>query len=292
MSIRVLVSSLCLVLAPSLSQALVNAGNPGGNLTAPTGQDGQPEDPGFANVLTIRGGTGVYLGNGWVLTARHVVPKWVMLDGQKQLQADVIDKEYSFKDAELKLFHLKQELYLPTLKIAATPAPVGAEVVVIGAGRASKDHMTYWQVDRTTKPWVWTQLSGPEGANAAGILCGSSTCVSWGTNRVAGHMPKGQMGPLMVMDFSDDPAQRTAFESQAVSFDSGGPVFARGTDSWEVTAIMATVARLYPDQPGVAYSEGMGHLVISSGFYGNLTLAVDLASYRDEILRVTGLSGE
>ncbi|MDP0498278.1 MAG: hypothetical protein Q7Q73_18960 [Verrucomicrobiota bacterium JB024] len=293
MSIRVLVSSLCLVLAPGLSHALVNAGNPGGNLTAPTGQDGQPEDPGFANVLMIRGGTGVYLGNGWVLTARHVNPKWLMLDGQQVLAADAIDKSYSFKTAELKLFRLKEERDLPVVRIASAPPAPGQEIVMIGGGRASQDHFSFWQVNQTTTPWTWTQMPDQQGANAAGILVvEKQNAISWGTNRISAQMHNGHLGELLITDFSDKPGERTAFEAQAVSYDSGGPIFTRTASGWELVGIMVTVAQLYPGQPGIVQPEGGGPQFIGSGLFGNLTLAVNLVPYREEILKVTGLDDE
>jgi hypothetical protein len=292
MSIRVLVSSLCLVLTPALTQALVNVGNPGGNHAAPTGQDGQPTDPGFANARRLSGGTGIYLGNGWILTARHVLPRWVQVDSGMVESKDLIDETYTFKNAELKLFHLKETLDLPPVKIASSSPVVGTPVVMIGAGRASYDKIGYWQVDRATTPWTWTKLPGPEGANAGGILCARDQKMSWGTNRISALMPNPQMGKMLVVDFSDAPVERTAFEAQAVQFDSGGPVFSEGPDGWELTGIMVTVARLYPGQPGIVQPPNGGPLSVQSGFFGNLTLSVDLAPYRDEILKVTGLDDE
>jgi hypothetical protein len=175
--------------------------------------------------------------------------------------------------------------------VASTPAE-GTPVVMVGAGRPSNDHLSYWQVAQSANVWSWTELPGPEGANAAGILCRSGQQLSWGTNRISARMPNPKLGNLLVTDFSQLPAESTPYEAQAVQFDSGGPLFVQTDKGWAVCGIMATVARLYPDQPGVIKPENSNTLSIQSGFFGNLTLAVDLAPYREEILKVTGLDDE
>ncbi len=294
MRLRTLFISLSLLGAPLLSQAVLNSGNPGGNLTAPTGQDGQPADPGFANMLEISGGAGVYLGNGWVLTARHINPKRVVVNGQTLLREEAIDDIYTFKDAELKLLHLTDEPDLPSMPIASSTPTTGTEVVMIGAGFLAQDHMTGWHVDQSTNPWTWTEVSSPQQANMAGVLTTQpmQRKMSWGTNRMSAVIQNPKMGDMLVTDFSGNPAERTAFEAQAVSRDSGGALFVQGADGWEVAGIMATVARLYPGQPGVGVPEGLKENIIGSGCFGNLTLSVNLASYRAKILEVTGLGKE
>ncbi|MBC2595604.1 trypsin-like serine protease [Ruficoccus amylovorans] len=290
---RSLILTLSLVLTPLFCPALVNSGNPGGNRTAPTGQDGQPTDPGFANMLVIRGGAGVYLGNGWVLTARHITPGMIILNGEKRMREEIIGKMYKFKNAELMLIRLKETPDLPTVKIASSTPAVGTEVVMIGAGRRSQDHLTFWQVSQASNPWTWTEVTDPQQANMAGVVTDPGGLMSWGTNRISAVNPASAMGELLVTDFSANPAERTAFEAQAVSQDSGGALFAQDEKGeWVLTGIMATVGRLYPGQPGVGKPEGSSSFIIGSGVFGNLTLSVNLAPYREEILRVTGLSGE
>ena len=58
---------LLLLLGANHSAAvIIVTGDGTGNTTAPS------DDPGFDNVGSVNGLSGVYLGNGWVLTAGHV----------------------------------------------------------------------------------------------------------------------------------------------------------------------------------------------------------------------------
>src|SRR5947209_2176432 len=60
--------ALLMSLAPCASGALVGSGTGTQDTVAPAGI------PGWLNVGRIGSGSGVYLGNGWVLTAWHVDP--------------------------------------------------------------------------------------------------------------------------------------------------------------------------------------------------------------------------
>ncbi|MBC2595610.1 hypothetical protein H5P28_15185 [Ruficoccus amylovorans] len=280
---RTIVAALCLC-SPLSSHALVNAGNPGGNTTAPTGLDGQPEDPGFANMFVVDGGTAVYLGEGWLLTANHVSAKWIELDGVRVPSEQVVDKVKRVKGADLKLIHLKEALDLPAVKIAAQPPEVGAEVIMIGAGRISEDKLTFWQVDQSTKPWAWTELPDAKGANMAGVLSKGGYQMAWGTNRIS-----AVQGKWLVTDFSPPSSQATPFEAQAISQDSGGAMFAYTDEGWKLIGTMVTVGRLLPDQPGVVKPEKSNTLVVGSGVFGNLTMSLLLPPVRQEIIEITGL---
>ncbi len=284
------VLSLLLLVAVCSAQALVNIGNPGGNTTAPTGQDGQPSDPGFGRMMQVRGGTGIYLGNGWVLTARHIDPKWVVLEGQRRGQEEAVETVHPFKQAELKLFRLKEGLWpdFPPLKIASSTPKIGTPVVMIGTGGTCREQLSYWQVDRSTRPWTWTPVESSELGNAAGLLLKGGDVTSWGTNRISSLSENERIGALLVTNFSANPVQRTPFEAQAVSRDTGGAVFVETEEGWQLTGVIVTVGRLLPGQPEVKKPE-TGGLIVGSAIFGNLTLSVNLAPYRHEILQVTGL---
>jgi hypothetical protein len=81
----------------------------------------------------------------------------------------------------------------------------------------------------------------------------------------------------------------TDFEAQAVNYDTGGAIFAKTDDVWELAGIILTVTELYPGQPEVVRPEGKS-LRIGSAVYGNLTLSVNLAPYRHRIMEITGLN--
>ncbi|MBC2595819.1 hypothetical protein H5P28_16255 [Ruficoccus amylovorans] len=268
---------------------LVNCGNPGGNRNCPTGENGEPADPGFAYVGFVGGATGVYLGNGWVLTARHLPARDVRIEDTVYPWDGASD--YKFPNAELRLFRLSEWPDMPALPITSSTPKRGQLVVMVGVGRDCADQVTYWQVNRATEPWTWTEVPSREQADAAGILSHPASAKSWGTNRISGLTEHPKLGALIVTDFTEDPSIRTPYEAQAVSHDSGGAVFVEDEDGWKLAGIIATVTKLYPGQPGVEKS-GKGTLQIGSGVFGNLTLAVNLAPYRHKILEITGLEAE
>ena len=288
---RTLITSASLSLFAALTAyPLVNSGNPGGNRSAPTGENGEPTDPGFANVGRMANPGGVYLGNGWVLTARHVGTQAIILTGGKTYKWDGVNA-YSFPNAELRLFKLAEMPDLPTLKISSKTQDKGQFLVMIGTGGDSQDHLTYWRVDQSANPWVWTEVPERRLGNAAGVIAAPEDIKSWGTNRVSAVLPNPSLGELIVTDFSENPVERTPFEAQAITHDSGGAVFAQTADGgWELTGIMVTVAQLFPGQPEVVQKGN--RQVIQSGVFGNVTLSVNLAPYRDKILEVTGLGDQ
>lgn len=70
--------ALCLAAplsAPTGMAALISTGDGSGNTTPPSA------DPGFANVGDVNGLSGVYVRNGWVLTANHVGENPIILGG-------------------------------------------------------------------------------------------------------------------------------------------------------------------------------------------------------------------
>jgi hypothetical protein len=94
----------------------------------------------------------------------------------------------------------------------------------------------------------------------------------WGTNRVAEVHSS--------LSFSNTWLFSTRFsiagsphEAQAAVGDSGGGVFARGDDGWELAGVMIAVDS-YPGQPA------------RTTFYGNRTFHADLSHYADEIDRI------
>ncbi|QYY36118.1 hypothetical protein [Ruficoccus sp. ZRK36] len=263
--------------------ALVNSGNPGGNRTAPTGLNGEPADPGFDRVGFNGSASGVYLGEGWVLTARHLPAKTFTLDGVTYEWDGVND--YKFPDTELRLFRLANAPEMPVLPmISQTPRP-GENVIMVGAGRDCEDHVTYWYVDKTAQPITWTEVPTRGEANAGGVLSNEGSIISWGTNLVSNVMPHPKLGALIITDFTENPATRTTFEAQAVSYDNGGALFTETNGEWKLAGIMITVSKLFPEQPGVNKEPG-GPKTIGSGVFGNVTISINLAPYSHRILQV------
>src|SRR5262245_15420961 len=72
---RTLLLALALLLAAS-AQALVYVSGDGHGNTSPP-----PDDPGWNYVARVGGLNGVYLGNGWVITANHVTTANSLING-------------------------------------------------------------------------------------------------------------------------------------------------------------------------------------------------------------------
>ena len=165
--------------------AVVNVNLPSGNTSAPTGLSGQPSDPGFANVGQVNGSTGVYLSDGWVLTANHVGAGAFVSNGQSYGYNGV--DSYQINGTDLRLFKLSTFPVLPSLNLATSSPSVGSAVVMIGAGRTAQDSLTNWYVDADTSTWTWSedQFVGADYI-MSGFVTDSSKSVRWGTNTING----------------------------------------------------------------------------------------------------------
>ncbi|MGE9295203.1 MAG: PEP-CTERM sorting domain-containing protein [Puniceicoccales bacterium] len=254
--------------------AIVNVFNPQGNTTAPTGADGQPDDPGFAYVGQVNGSTGVYLGNGWVLTADHVGAGTFNLGGTNYGFNGT--DSHQIGGVDLRLFRLSSDPGLPLLTIASTPnlLPI-SEVVQIGAGRTPDLLPTTWFVD-TTDPadWIWSETTFPDADTThIGYKTSSTKAVRWGTNTLSGY------GLISYSSYAPSPAYETTFdsvgttyESQAVTNDSGSALFIETISGWQLAGLTVTVG-LFNNQPNGA----------QTAIFGNTTASLDLAPHLAEI---------
>ncbi|MFM7208155.1 MAG: trypsin-like peptidase domain-containing protein [Planctomycetaceae bacterium] len=247
-----------------------------GNTSAPT------DDPGWANVGALGIGTGVYLGNDWVLTAAHVGGGSIVLNGGTYAMlagsgTTLTNNGVAGKSAtaDLYMFRLASTPPgLPGVTIASATATNGSSVTMIGSGR-DRGSFTQWSVNQGTTPWTWTEV--PSGGNAAGYKTLSSRSMRWGTNNVAASA-------LWINDgFGDTFMFGTSFtdygpattEAQAAYGDSGGGVFHKNGSAWELAGIMLTVGG-YSGQPDPG----------ANAIYGDATYVADLSAYRSQIVTI------
>ena len=161
MSVRLFPAVLlaCSLAAPT-GYAIVNITDPTGNTSAPTGMGGQPADPGWSSLGRVNGnvGTGVYLGNGWVLTATHVF-------GTSRSNAFTSttgttyswdgSTYYTIADSELTLYKLSDTPGLPAATLASSAPGIGEDVIMIGNGMNPESSPTTYYVDSLSDPTVW-----------------------------------------------------------------------------------------------------------------------------------------
>ena len=229
---------------------LIDADDDGPNRRAPA------DDPGWAYVGSRGGPTAIYLGHGWVLTARHVGSGDVEFDGVRYppvrdglIQLDGPDP--SAPKPYLAVFRIDPSPDLPPLPIRRKQPLIGANLVLIGNGRGRGE------------PIEWNGIRGYRWSR--------KSVKRWGTNRIHERSlwirRKESLTHSFVTLFNK---VGTPYEAQATLGDSGGAVFARDGSRWELTGVLFTVGN-YPSQEA------------TTSLYGNFSNAADLTHYRDQI---------
>lgn len=245
-----------------------------GNTSAPA------DDPGWANVGVRGAGSGVYLGDRWVLSANHVGAGSIVLGGTTYAVAANTAFQLNNGGApgrtastDLVMFRLTTDPGLPMLPIAST-TPTGTQgLTMIGAG-LDRGAFKTWLVNTGTNPWVWTENG--VNPNAGGYQWGSTRTMRWGTNTSAGSVwinsgPSNGDTFAFATTFNDLVGDSS--EAQAATGDSGGAVFRKNGATWELSGIMLAVDG-YSGQPG------------STAVFGNNTFMADLSFYRPQIMAV------
>jgi hypothetical protein len=217
------------------------------------------DDPGWANVGACRGLTCVYLGGGWVLTARHAGVNDLTLEG-KRYTADPKSKQVIPTEdrtrPDLLLFRIEPTPVLPTLALSKSPPEIGSSVVMVGKGHGRGDPV--------------------EGVNFSGFFWSKRSKMRWGTGVVVEYLDAVGFGSTkgFATRFS---IAKTRHEAQAAPGDSGGAAFARGVDRWELAGIILEIKGNSGGQPP------------RTAVYGNRTIIANLAHYREAIQQITGL---
>ncbi len=243
---------------------LIDSGNGSGNTSAP------PDDPGWAYAATVVSGlSAVYLGNGWILTADHVIFNNVIVGGVAYLAVPgsrVTIMHDATTPADLAVWRLTPKPALPLLALRASPPAIASEAILVGNG-LNRGAATSWM-------------------GIGGYWWGAGSTLRWGTNRIASTGFDTVISPRKTRSFSTDfsapppggPDPRCSAgsacpESQAASGDSGGAVFLKNGSAWELAGIMHSIGA-YTGQP------------LSTALYGNPTYSADLSYYRSQILAI------
>jgi len=235
--------------------AIVDANSPA-NTNAPP--DGSPWD----HVGTVNGASGIYVGNGWVLTAAHVGWGNYLLNGAT----------YPFDGNSLRLtnadgtatdmvmFHLSPQPNLPSVVLATNTPSDYAQVDMIGYGKIAGS--------------VETNIGSYRGFN-----CSVPGYKSWGNNKVnpgGAFLINAGLGNITVFatDFTSPGTpglgSQTAYEAQGAAGDSGGGVFHQTVSGWELAGMIDAIG-VYGDQPA------------NTAVYTDETYLGDIATYRPQI---------
>lgn len=279
MQIRWLPAFFAVIFAcsPFANAVVINSATGNGNTNAPV------NDPGWANIGVLGGGTGIYLGDGWVLTAAHVGAGAITLQGiaYNPLPGSTVQLTNSTPGktalTDLIVFHLSSTpAGLGSLTLASSAPTLNAPVVMIGAGR-DRGAFTEWSINQSTTPWTWTEVSS--GGSAAGYKTLESRAMRWGTNTISApdvwyaETPSGpdvkSFATLFTASGSPDD------EAQASLGDSGGAIFTHNGSSWELHGVMFDVLG-YSGQPAPE----------TTAIFGNETLSADLSYYAPQIMSI------
>lgn len=200
----------------------------------------------------------MYLGNGWVLTANHVGAGTITFDsGTFFFDGNAVQlRNGDGNGNDLLLFHLTETPALPTLTISASTPVFGTSVEYVGYGRN--------QGEATT---VGTK---------AGFLWSANRVKSWGRNRVATGALVSAINTLAFGSSFDSNLEPN--EAMATKGDSGSGAFVQTLGGWELAGLTNAI-----------YSDPFAGRPGNSAFYGDATFSADLASYRDQILTITGI---
>lgn len=252
----------------------VNAGS--ANMSAPS------DDPGWNNVGAIGFGGGVYIGYGWVLTANHVGSgdgitlggvKYAMLPGTgHQLTNAGAAGKSAFTD--LFMFQIASPSpSLPFIHVASTAPANGETVTMIGRGILQQANPTFWNVNTSANPWVWTETTEAL-ANEAGFKANGAKQMRWGTNAIDGRGWFTLGVDVLGIGTTFDPDVSNN-EAQVVSGDSGGAVFVKQAGAWNLAGIIIAQG-LLPNQPGGT----------STAAFYNTSYFADLSYYRPQIVAI------
>jgi hypothetical protein len=242
-------------LFPIRSAAVVDSYSPA-NTNAPT--DGAPWD----HVGTVNAASGIYIGNGWVVSAAHV--GW----GDFNLSGTT----YAFDGTSLRLtnadgsatdmvmFHLNPPPKLGSLILATNTPAAYSQVDMMGYGRIAGSTQTNIGSFR-------------------GFYWSSWGYKSWGNNKInpnAVFVINAGFGNISVFetDFTapgtTGSASPTSNETEAASGDSGGGVFYLLGSRWELAGMIDAIG-VQPNQPA------------NTAAYGDVTYLADIATYRPQI---------
>jgi hypothetical protein len=299
----VALSAGLMAFVPAPARALVVATLPGTD-SAPMGAG---NDPGWAEV-TQAGSNYVYLGDSWVLSARHVgvstanfstgsfspIPTQDFIVSNPT-SSGLTDSQGNFT-TDLRLIRINGDPGLPSIfgpnpafTIPTQEPSVDDLVTTIGYGPTRAANTTSWDSN-------WTEVPPPGSFTGYKPLLDQNNNIvynkRWGKNNIADkhevfndqtagvtHVVSLKTGDgitrsIVSLATRFDQSAGT-YESQAVAGDSGSSVFRKNptTQQWELAGIVNSTF-IYDKQS------------TSAAAYGDLTSFADLAYYHDQIFNI------
>ena len=271
----------CVLLQFSVAHAIISVV---GNSTSTPNNTSDPQPPlsgipGWNNVGTVNGASGIYVGNGWVLTADHVGAGNFTLEvttPNGTASGSTSTTTYNWNGiapirltntdgsgvADLVMFQVTS---IPTgvsnLNVASTSPLAGTAFYNIGYGLEQNTAEEYFNYNSSTQ--TFTQTTNPSAAYQ-GFGYGSPNTKSWGQNSIVGFQSYN-------IGFGNVNAFYSTFTTstdQIVSGDSGGGVF---NAAGELIGVNDAIGE-YPNQPAdTAFINDQSDLINIAPFYSQIT---------------------
>ncbi len=215
-------------------------------------------DPGggvpWANVGSVNGGSGTYLGNGWVLTAAHVGAGPIAFDsGTFQPDGRVI--RLSNPDtslADMLLYHLVLTPGLTGSMVSSSTPAIGSLVDLVGYGRIRGSAEQTFSTKYGPKSGFYWSPNGTKSYGRNLIQTGVTTRTVLGVGSFRGF----------ILDF-------TPPDAQVATGDSGGAVFYKNSATWELAGMIEALASFVHPLP--------------ASVYGDESWIMDLPTYKTQI---------
>lgn len=270
--LTVLAAGGCLLLSAQAAQAIINADNTNSTIPDNTSAPSLPPASDWNNVGQINGGSGIYLGNSWVLTADHVGAGNINFDGTTYNwngQPEIRLNNPDTTAADLIMFKLTaQPTGLSSLMVANTSPTTATQFYNVGYGVARNTAEEYYNYNPITQ--TFTQTNTPSSASYGGFGYGSTYTKSWGQNTVAGtttyNLGYGEVNAFY-STFTNTHGQ-TNTPDQIINGDSGGGVFNSLGQLIGVNDAIGT----FKNQPA------------STVLFGNQSDIIDIAPFYSQIM--------
>jgi hypothetical protein len=211
-------------------------------------------------VGTLNGASGIYIANGWVLTASHVGVNNFTL-GSTTFTYDGNYLQLTNSDGtttDMYLFHLSPPPPTPPVALASSTPAVNSVVDMIG----------YGHISGSTQQTI---------GSYTGFYWSAQGYKSWGNNHVNSGLSVINAGlgniTLFNTDFTAPGASQASDEAQAAAGDSGGGVFFHAAAGWQLAGMI--------DLEGTFSGQAA-----STACYGDLTYSADIATYRNQIISI------
>lgn len=243
---------------------------------------GTPTPAGFSYVGQVDGASGVYVGNGWVLTAAHVgFPTGFTLGGMSYGVTPGSDVELTNPNGtptDLQLFHLTSSPAPTNLNIPANSPGVNILIYDIGFGAGRSGDLTNFGT-----------MSHPEW----GFAETDPGTELWGTNdtiAVDGNgNPDSNGSAIAYIQVNGDPGPIYAFFTQfytgLADYNNGG----NGTGEAQIGGDDSGGGVFDSNGNLIGIMDGNASQIPGDAILGDASAYVDLAPYRQQIDDITGL---